>query len=432
MNNKFLEVRRKESFIPVLLVLWKSLLDFSYIYLVAPLFGYSGFQLNISISKLTESYLLLLLMGFLTPKTISKVSEFLIYLLFLTVLIPIISYYSLSNEPSWPLYCMGVQYIIVLLVYKYASSKNLRLKPLKGGTKIGIRLSLFFVVSMLVYTLVLQGGLGRLNFDLKKIYEVRETSNDLYASGIFGYLLPWTFRVFNILLIVISIQRRKYQYVAVFVFIQIIFFGLTAFKAVLIYPLVLVGAYFILKAKRKIFLFFIALYSLTGVSLLTYFINGNMQLASIFIRRTFFTPSMINFQYYEFFEKNSLIYLSNSIFSSIITYPYNVSPAVVIGTYGGNDETNANTGFLATSYMHFGFIGVIIFPVIIAMLLKFIDAFEGRVPQWCLLGMLILPFNAIFRSADLLTSLLTHGLGIAIVMIWLISDINNQGKLKVK
>lgn len=432
MRNVNIKTTGNEKYLPLLMVLWKALLDVSYIYFVIPLFGYSGFRLNISVFKILESYLVMLLLGAISPKKIERISEFLIHLLFITVIIPILSYYSLSNATAWQLYTMVAQYVIVLLAYKYGSNKYLKLKPIKSGTKIAIWISLSFVITILCYTLIIQKGYTRLNFDLKKIYEVRETSNDLYASGIFGYLLPWTFRVFNILLIVITAQRKKYLYTVAFVFVQIILFGLTAFKAVLLYPLVLLGAYIVLKARRKILLFFIALSVIVGISLIHYFISGNIILGSIFIRRTFFIPAMINFQYYDFFEKHSFVYMSNSIFSFLTPYPYNLPPALLIGSLGGNDDSNANTGFLATAYMHFGFIGAIIFPLIVGKLLKFVDIFESRVEKWCLLGMLILPFNALFRSADLFTTLLTHGLGLAIFMIWLISDMGVKQKLKAK
>jgi len=401
-------------------------LDISYLYFVVPLFGYSGFRLEWSYIRVIESYVLTTVLGLLTPKDVQKVAKFLIYILFLSVVVSILSYYSLSGADTWPVYIICFQYLIILFVYKFWQGKYVTITPIKGGGKIATRVSLFFVVFMLIYTLFIQGGIGRLNFDLSKIYEVRETSNELFGSGIFGYFLPWTFRVFNILLIVLSIQQKKVSKTIIFIGIQVLFFGLTGFKAVLIYPLVLLGAYYVLRSKYKLSLLFSALILSVLIPLVIYWYNGNITLSSIFIRRTYFTPSMLSFEYYDFFSKNEFVNLSNSIFSNLINYPYDVQPAILIGRYSGfGDETNANTGFLATSYMHFGIVGAVIYPTIVGAILKLIDKFEeAAIPQWVLLGLLILPFNGLFRSADLTTSILTHGLGLALLMLWLINRKN--------
>ncbi len=407
----------------LILLFWKFLLDISYIYFVVPLFEYYGFNLEWSHYKIIESYLLTIILGYLTPRDVEKPGRFLIYVLFLSVIVPIISYYSLSNVSAWPLYLISLQYLILLFVYKFWKGNYFKIKPLEHGVKIATSISLAFVVLMLIYTLVIQGGINRLNFDLSKIYEVRETSNDVFGSGIFGYFLPWTFRVFNILLIVLAIQRRNILGVLLFVGIQIIFFGLTGFKAVLIYPLVLLGVYYVLKSKYKLDFLFLGLILSIILPLVVFWFSQNMTLSSMFIRRTYFVPSMITFQYYDFFSKNEFVLLSNSIFSSIFNYPYEERPAILISTHNGfGDEANSNTGFLATSYMHFGLFGVIIYPLIIGMIIKLIDKFEDfGTPKWIILGLLILPFNGLFRSADLTTSLLTHGLGVAIFMLWLIN-----------
>jgi hypothetical protein len=116
--------------------------------------------------------------------------------------------------------------------------------------------------------------------------------------------------------------------------------------------------------------------------------------------------------------------MSNSVFSFFIDYPYNSQPPFVIGAYLGFPEQAANTGFLATSFMHFGYVGMILFSVIVGAILRTIDslALTSNLPIWFVLSLVVVPFFALQNSADLGTALLTHGLVLSLVILWLFSS----------
>jgi len=160
---------------------------------------------------------------------------------------------------------------------------------------------------------------------------------------------------------------------------------------------------------------------LLAICMASYFILDSALLPSFLIRRVFFVPALLKYNYYDFFGANGYVYWSNSIFSSFIDYPYNLPPVNMIGSkYYGTPEMGANTGFMATSFMHLGVPGMILVGLVVAFLLKLIDAFaNGDKPTWFYLSFLSVPFFGLFGNAALLTSLLTHGLGIGILMAWI-------------
>jgi hypothetical protein len=121
--------------------------------------------------------------------------------------------------------------------------------------------------------------------------------------------------------------------------------------------------------------------------------------------------------------------MSNSVLGGIINYPFDIPIPNVISQYlYGQDQTWVNTGFFATSYMHFGFIGIILFSIIVGFVFKLIDSIvKNRIPLWLGIAVMIVPINSLV-SADLPTALLTHGIGLGILFLWLISS----KKTKVK
>ena len=124
------------------------------------------------------------------------------------------------------------------------------------------------------------------------------------------------------------------------------------------------------------------------------------------------------------FSKEGYIYLSTAKgFSAFINYPFEYPPAQMISLYlQGHTHTWMNNGFLATSYMHFGFCGMIIFSVIVGILLNIVDNIsKDRLPCWFSISIVIVPFFSLFTSSDLTTALLNHGLGLCIVLLWLFS-----------
>ncbi len=81
---------------------------------------------------------------------------------------------------------------------------------------------------------ILSGGLSHINFDLSKVYELRESDYGISSnSGVFGYINSWATKVFNIFLISIAFLKKKYFYAIIFIFIQVLLFALSGHKIVL-------------------------------------------------------------------------------------------------------------------------------------------------------------------------------------------------------
>jgi hypothetical protein len=80
-----------------------------------------------------------------------------------------------------------------------------------------------------------------------------------------------------------------------------------------------------------------------------------------------------------------------------------------------------NNTFLSTGYMHAGVWGIILYGVLAGFLFRLIDSLAGRaLPVWLVLAVIIVPSRSLLLSADLPTSILTHGIGVAIIILLLL------------
>ena len=101
-------------------------------------------------------------------------------------------------------------------------------------------------------------------------------------------------------------------------------------------------------------------------------------------------------------------------------YPYDVNPAALIGRYMGTDS-HANNSFLATGYMHAGLAGIVLYGVVVGLLFRVIDSLANNgLPPWVAVAAIIVPSQSLLVGADLPTAILTHGIGISIVILFLL------------
>lgn len=413
-------LQQKIMFIALVFLL-RLILDLSYRFVIAPYFEYMGFVLNINSVKVVESYILTGILSLFLPREAKKPSDFCIVLLFLLPVLPTFSLYGFTDADRAYTYMLALAFITV------KEGKRLiplfKLERLKGGRRIGI-VSTVIIVSVTVIWLVWRGGLSYFNLDLARVYDYRRDVGAVINIGIWAYINTWAFKVFNPLLIAWSLYRKNYFLFWVSLSLQVFFFGISSHKSVLFYPVLILALYFFIERRYSLHLVVLGIIGIIGMADILFFFSEQILPASLFIRRVMYVPALLNYAYYEFFSENGFVYLTTAKpFSFFFKYPYQYPPPLLVSSYlWGQTNTWANNGFLATSYMHFGFSGMILFSLIVGMLLQLIDILvRNRLPLWFGLSLVVVPLFSLFTSSDLTTALLNHGLGIAILLIWLFS-----------
>jgi hypothetical protein len=87
----------------------------------------------------------------------------------------------------------------------------------------------------------------------------------------------------------------------------------------------------------------------------------------------------------------------------------------------------ANTGIVADAYMNFGFLGIFLWSVLLAILLKIADAVTESRNIKIVWPILLMTFYVMVDGAPL-TTLLTHGLILALLLCYFTPMLQNKYK----
>lgn len=400
-----------------LLLLFRAIADFSYIYFVNPVFAYSGFSLELSTLPYLFSWILYSLsLPFVKP-LINKVSDYIAVTFILFIFAPLTSLYGLTNWSLEPVIITFLSFIVFIFIARSKLVKTPALPEVKNGPKLALTVSIVAVVGLLSWYLVSGAGF---NLNLARVYDFRRGNAELANIGVLAYFNNWTYKIFSLFLIAYFLHKKKYLFVFFACCAQVVFYGYSAHKSVLFSIVIIFATWAWFSRKNNAYILPLGLIFVFSASLSSYFLLNEILLGSLFIRRVFYVPAYLTFQYFDFFSNNKFVYWSNSILSGLISYPYRMSVPMLIGDYEGSGAS-ANNGFISSGYAHFGYMGVFIYTVMFGYLIRFFDVFTKKLGVlWLSLAITIGPLRSALISSDLFTALLTHGLLLAILLIFLI------------
>jgi len=267
-------------------------------------------------------------------------------------------------------------------------------------------------------SLLARGGLARLSFDLTTVYEVREEFIE-HVAPLMGYLVPWQGYVINPALMLIAFRRRSLLIGLLALALQLLLFGMTGYRAFLLLPALLAGCYVLGRRRHLVALAIGGVLALIGVALTLYAWLDEPLIPSLLVDRVLVVPAEIHFWYYDFFgvRGQAPLQLSQSLFSALSTPHYSVPIPEVIGWQYMGSAAFANVGLFGDAFANFGFAGCAIFALLFALLLKVTDAAALATDPRIAAALLGMPAFQLVNSG-LLTTLLTHGLALAILVLW--------------
>tara|TARA_Y100000994_G_scaffold233311_1_gene221243 strand:- start:5475 stop:6254 length:780 start_codon:yes stop_codon:yes gene_type:complete len=243
----------------------------------------------------------------------------------------------------------------------------------------------------------------------------------------FNYLSPLVSKVFLPAAVFLCITYRHKLAILILIISSTLIFGYTQHKGTFFYPLFVIVLYNIIKSEKAIeqlkasYLFLLAI-----CMLFFYFENTISQfIASVFFRRALLVPAELNFQYFEYFSIHKNVFWANNFFTfGLIDYPYDLPTANIMGDYINKNASNyANTGWIGSGFMHFHFIGLFIYSVVISIVMSVLDSLSKYTGIRLVIALTFIPILTMFISSDLPTTLITHGLIISIIIVMCISPL---------
>ncbi|MGD9568065.1 MAG: O-antigen polymerase [Sedimentibacter sp.] len=399
----------------ILILIYRILLDLSYIVFINPVYSYEGFVFKFNSLKMLESYFFVFITSSLLPQNNKLPSNIVMNILNLIMIIPIYSIFAFKNESRIYAYSVFVSFNLGIIIIRLFPKITYKVK-----FSFNKFINLFIVsVTVIVYVILIYfNGLPKLALlNFNNVYIVRSTIN--YGFPIMTYLVSWLGIVINPYLVITFYKRNNKLMLFFVIFSQIILYLLTSQKSFLFYPILLVIILYLLYRKDFIKYTILGVTAIVVLSMLVYFLARSSFIPRLTIYRTLYLPAQISFQFYEFFSKNGLVYLSHSIFEPFFTKPiYDTHPIEIIGQiYYYNNFPN--TGYLGDAYMNFGITGMIVYSILLSFILKLIDGLaenDEKVLTACAFtGVLSIQLS----NTGLLTTLLTGGLIVFIMLLWI-------------
>jgi hypothetical protein len=403
------------------IILFKLLLDYLYISFISKLFEYMGFGLDINIEKYLIGWVMFIFTYYILTLKEKTALYPILLLSFLILITPSSTLFGLKNESYLSFILISGSFLILVFTI---TVKKIKLKKVKINRNIVIGL-IIAIVCIVLFHYISVNGLQNLTLDFTKVYELRRELGDSQNTGLFGYLNNWTIKFFNIFLIIYYAKKRNFLMSVFFIFIQILLFSLSGHKSVIVALLLIGLIYQIYKYKNLNPILIYSMVAFLLFNILYTLYTKDIFLSSILIRRAFFIPADLNFLHIEFFSTHKPLYWSNSILKYFIDYPYDMPATHIVANYIGEPDAAANTGFIGSGYMHFPFIGNLLYIIILSFIINISNALNGY-PKWFLNAVFSMPLLTAMISADLMIALLTHGLLITFVFMYLTQEREHQ------
>lgn len=376
------------------------------------------------------SFLLVVGLSILVSTSIKKAGDYLLLLLLMFPVMPMLVIGSHKGGPIEFMLMVLACYLVVMAISRVPGhilpKQGLRAFRAERIPLLVMMTAILFVGLNLVF-----GGLSHLNFDIDRVYEFRRAATDT-RGALLPYLLTNLVGVLFGLGTAVAMSRENYRAVALFVLLSILIFGLTSFKSHLFVVIFSVAMYLVFSRSVPALSLVLGAVLVLVVTTLAYFYDSELvDLGALTIRRVFFAPAYVNFLYYDYFSASPFMYWADSRVSlGLVGNPYQLpTPQVIANNYTGIDMmyridryNNANTGFLGAGYAHSGFVGMIVYSVIVGVLIRVANLLQSKIGIAATVsGISYFFVMNVFLSSDLLTCLISHG-GVLFLLIAIFSS----------
>ena len=408
-------------------VAYLGTLQWSYANLVSPLFRYQGAIFDpAGDGSLALAAVACVAPAFWLPVEVSRPSQVILWMLYVVAYVPsiLIPYDVLRTgfDGVFPLTLAIFSSFVMLSLMQ--TLRMGRLESPINSERTFENLVLALAVAFGAYVILAFG----FTLDLPNIgdvYGVRAVfANEVATSGLpfIAYIVDWSFYVLNPLLILFGIRSRRPALLLIGIAMELLVYGITGYRSALFTSALTIPLFIVLSMpQRRVFGLSLPVLStamILGAAALDE-LTGSILGSTLLVRRLLTLPGQLVADYYEFFSHHPTYGLSHSILGFLIPRPYDLGPPNLIGAvYFGNAGSSANANLWADAFANFGIGGILGFTFVFGLVLLVLDAAaSGR--DLRVTGVIACLMAVVLSNSGLLTTILTHGLGFALLLILL-------------
>jgi hypothetical protein len=392
------------------LILYRILVDNAYENIIAVLFDYQNYLINKSLESLFLSWLFYLSL-FPVILKISKSNNFssqVVFILVLISLVPTSTFIAYHSNYT-------IEYILLMYLYWFVLLHvNILIPRIKlininsiGSNIVVIAITILLALSILYISYIHTGF--RFHINLMTVYDLREESREFEINFFLGYLSTFADNILPIILVYFLIAKKRV--LSVFVIIVILMnFGIGGIKQVLFLLLFSLMSYFIVNKNypTRNYLWFFTF--LVCAAIIEYGIFSTWFISLFSLYRIFFIPVKLHYVFYNFFAVNEKDYFRQSALKWLLESPYKENIGFLMGEQdSGSITSRANNGLFSDAFYNFGFLGIILFPIVVIVILKTIE-YAAKNLSYKINFILVITITFILINLPFTTALITAGI----------------------
>ena len=403
----------KKTVIICLIVIYRILLDYIYAHYTSPVWGYAGFENNASNYSLIISWLVLIPLTFIILPFFRNQDPFypdLLILFFLMKVVPFTTIIRFFDTPGTLSFLYFIYFALIFLLTKYLKLKPvpLKIKGVSSSSDFILYAGLFFFAAIIIF---ISGYYAhfRIHLSFDDVYNLRGEAKGFDLPLVIRYawspatnILPLLFAYF--------LGKKKRLICAFILFLILLNFSINGMKSTF-FKLLICVAFVLIKFNDLKKYYLPGFIVLLLITILEGFFWDLHLIHDIVIRRVFFIPSMLDTLYYDYITQNGPMFYARG--GTPIQY-------VISDIYFGDPEMESNNGLFSDAFMNLGVVGCFVYPVIYAFMFRICgSAFRGAEKGLVIFAAVIMSYT--LEGSELTTALLTHGLFLFCVFLYLIS-----------
>nr|WP_297705282.1 hypothetical protein [uncultured Butyrivibrio sp.] len=429
-KTNFVKPKFIEDRLFILAIFFRITSDMVYRLYLSKMYAYQGFINDFTVDRYVESWLIFVCLYFFmnfknkNDIRLSYLVNVLLYYLSITPFTTLVAYgvgsdlFVICNSIYWTILIFGIRFInrLPYISYKKVVIPNYMVEDRAVFS--------FSIIAALVIVYISARYTGfRFGIGISSVYSLRSEVRTYGIPIVINYMFCWTRTLISIFY-AYSLYQRKWIQAIIFVVLQILAFNIDGMKSTLfMIPLVSAVILFVAKEKMDIVLgISIASIVIFVCALMEPNIFGTYITCIYIVYRTFFLPTHIGSSFFDYFTSHEPDYFRSSFLRRLgIGSPY--SPPgidfIISGTYYGSENSAANNGLISDAIANLGIMGVVIMPLVVCMVLRYLDRCTARLNMEIIL-VVAFSVSLILMNAFISVALVTNGiLVLGVVLIYM-------------